>query len=276
MNLKINTEKSNIILSNLDLSNKKISQLVNVSEGAIERFLKKRDIKKGKRKLPLNESFFENINSHDKCYILGLIYADGWNNISGNRWGIQLTKDDEYILYEISKILDYGGSIKTLKPSCENGKSRSRLELCSKKMCSDLLNLGVVQNKSLVLDFYEENLPLNFINDFFRGVFDGDGSLYISPKLTHFSVKITSSTIFCKSCQKFLEKHINYKPSLKIYKQNPRSCDLIISGRNNVLNFLNWIYNSKSNLRLSRKYNKFLSIPNGPKRNPNNFQSGTK
>jgi hypothetical protein len=267
MNLKINKEKADIILANLDITNKKISKLVGVSEVCIERFLKRNNIIKGRRTITLDESFFEDINSNDKCYILGLIYADGWNNISGNRWGIQLTKSDEYILYDISKLLSYGGTIKNLKPSCENGKLRSRIELCSKKMCNDLLNLGVYQNKSLILDFNENLIPKQFINDFFRGVIDGDGHIYISPNYSHFSVTITSSTIFCKSCQKFFEKELNYKPSIRLYRNNNLSADLRFSGRNNVLKFLRWIYDTKSELKLNRKYDKFLSIPNSPNRN---------
>lgn len=261
MNIKITPEKEAYILNNLNLPNKILANSIGVNEITVEKFLKKKGIKKGRRILNVNESFFEKINSSKKAYILGLIYSDGWNNISGNRWGIQLNKEDEYILKEISEAIEYSGSIKTLKPSCENGGYRSRLEICSKKMCNDLLKLGVFQRKSLILDFDEKILHDSFVADFFRGIFDGDGTIYIG-KNSQYEVKITSSIKFCEKTQSFFEKFINYKPKIYKYKKNELSADLRFKGRNNVLKFLNWIYAQKSNLFLKRKFVKYQSILN--------------
>jgi hypothetical protein len=259
MNIKITPDKESLIFSNLNFSNKKIANMVGVCEHTIETFLRKKGIIKGRRTLSVDESFFETIDSPSKAYILGLIYADGWNNIAGNRWGIQLTCSDEHILNSISKEINYSGTIKKLKPSCPNGKERSRLEVCSKKMCSDLLKLGVPQNKSLILDFNKKNIADPFLKDFFRGVFDGDGTIYIGKK-NQFEVKITSSTIFCLKAQSFFQDIFDYVPKIRIYKTNEKSADLKFKGRIKCKLFLDWIYQGDPILKLNRKFEKFKTI----------------
>lgn len=259
MNIKITPDKESLILSSLSLSNKKIANIIGVCEHTIETFLRKKGITKGRRVLSVDESFFESVDSPSKAYILGLIYADGWNNISGNRWGIQLTRSDEYLLNLISNEIGYSGTIKKLKPSCQNGKERSRLEICSKKMCADLLKLGVLQNKSLILDFNKKNILAEFLKDFFRGVFDGDGTIYIGKK-NQFEVKITSSTIFCLSSQSFFKDVFNYLPKIRVYKKNSKSADLKFKGRIKCKLFLDWIYQGDPILKLNRKFEKFKTI----------------
>jgi hypothetical protein len=118
MNIKITPEKELFILNNLKISNKILAEKVGVNEVTIEKFLRKRGLKKGRRLINVDESFFEKIDSHQKAYVLGLIYADGWNNVSGNKWGIQLTEGDGYLLEKIASLIKYEGSIKILIPNC--------------------------------------------------------------------------------------------------------------------------------------------------------------
>lgn len=48
-------------------------------------------------------------------------------------------------------------------------------------MFGDLSKHGCVPNKSLILKF-PTTLPNELVNDFIRGYFDGDGSVYINNK----------------------------------------------------------------------------------------------
>jgi hypothetical protein len=259
MNIKITPEKEAFILNNLNLSNKILAQKVEVCEGTIEEFLRKRNIKKGRRTWNINENFFEKVDSKEKAYILGLIYSDGWNNVANNYWGISLTESDGYILEDIAKIIGYNGPIKSVKPSCKNGRFRKRLEVCSKKMCSDLLNLGVKQAKSLILDFDDSIIKKEFLSDFFRGFLDGDGNIQIQKGNKH-QVRFTSSSIFCKKVKAFFEKEFELFPSLFVYKANPLSSDLRFTGLSNIIKLLNWIYQDKGKLFLTRKFEKFKII----------------
>ena len=48
----------------------------------------------------------------------------------------------------------------------------------SQKTVEDLKKLGCVENKSLILTFpTEQQVPKEFVYDFIRGYFDGDGSI---------------------------------------------------------------------------------------------------
>ena len=62
------------------------------------------------RKYSLNEDYFENINSNNKAYILGFIYADG--SIYGNYLSIRVSAKDVEILNYIKFELGYGGNIR--------------------------------------------------------------------------------------------------------------------------------------------------------------------
>lgn len=60
-----------------------------------------------KRKYIINDNFFENINSEEKAYILGFIYADG--NLHKNEFAIslELAKKDSKTLNKIKNLFEY-------------------------------------------------------------------------------------------------------------------------------------------------------------------------
>ena len=51
-----------------------------------------------KRKYPINENFFDKIDAEEKAYILGLLYADGYNNTDRNSVNLGLKETDREIL----------------------------------------------------------------------------------------------------------------------------------------------------------------------------------
>ena len=63
------------------------------------------------RKYNINEHYFDNIDTPNKAYILGLLYADGYNNTSINAIRLSLQEDDKQILEDISKELDYNAPL---------------------------------------------------------------------------------------------------------------------------------------------------------------------
>ena len=50
------------------------------------------------RRYNLDEEYFDNINSQNKAYILGFLYADGSNNPKKHTVSISLQEEDRYIL----------------------------------------------------------------------------------------------------------------------------------------------------------------------------------
>lgn len=67
----------------------------------------------GKRKYILNQNFFDDIDTEEKAYWLGFLYADGYNNEKRKEVKIRLAiKDEEHLLklrdtLYIKKIVHY-------------------------------------------------------------------------------------------------------------------------------------------------------------------------
>lgn len=146
----------------------------------------------------LNESYFDEIDTPNKAYILGFLYADGYNNRINNSIVLSLSKEDREILEKISKEV---GSNKPLFESDyvnkNDGTERHMLILtmASKHMCEALEKWGLTQNKTFTItfpDFLREDLIPHFV----RGYFDGDGcACSITDKgRSRFQITLMSST----------------------------------------------------------------------------------
>jgi len=165
----------------LGLSYNLLSVKYNVCTWSIGNVLSKNNIKSRIRKHKCNEDYFEKIDSKEKAYWLGLLYADGYvrkrkqfngKHKQGGIVGISLKNGDEYLLEQL--IIDLESTYKLTKQIKDNFLSY-RLEVNSVKMVDDLITLGCVPNKSLKLS--PPKLDEKFIPHFIRGYFDGDGSI---------------------------------------------------------------------------------------------------
>jgi len=170
----------------LGLSYNLLSEKYNICTWSIWNVLKKNNIKSRIRKHSCNEDYFEKIDSNEKAYWLGLLFADGYvrkrkqfngKHKQGGIVGISLKNGDEYLLEKL--IIDLGSTYKLTKQIKDEFLSY-KLEVNSSKMVDDLIDLGCVPNKSLKL--LPPILTDEFISHFIRGYFDGDGSVYISDE----------------------------------------------------------------------------------------------
>jgi hypothetical protein len=133
-----------------------------------------------KRQYTLNENFFETINTAEKAYWLGFIFADGY--ITKRKQGQDVLG---IRLGELEPLELFSKSIGTNKPvriyishSGYNVDKAYYLQtIISTKLVADLERYGCIQRKSLVLQFpkISQRLEPHFI----RGYFDGDGSVFI-------------------------------------------------------------------------------------------------
>lgn len=214
-----------------------------------------------------DEKFFEKIDSEEKAYILGLIMTDGYIIKDYIGIGIQLTKEDGYILDNIAAII--GAKHGTIKIKCDkkrknmpNAKDMVRLTVHSRKISEDIKKLGVVRKKSKIIR-YNGCVPDKYMSSFFRGLIDGDGTVGINSKNGNIWCQI------CSSSKKFIEDlskvDIGYKTSINKnftnYKgKKSRMYTLRIGGGNEEsIRFLKWIYHNKGEFYLRRKYAKVQS-----------------
>lgn len=120
-----------------------------------------------------NENYFEKIDTQDKAYWLGFLYADGSIDKKGYSVTLGLQTRDKYIIEQ------FVGSLEHKNPKYHERKGNINsfsICLCSKKLANDLMKLGCVNNKSLILNSLPI-LPDSMDRHFIRGYFDGDGSV---------------------------------------------------------------------------------------------------
>lgn len=219
------------------------------------------------KKYAIDESYFDVIDTQDKAYILGLLYSDGNVCLKKSCFNLSLQESDRDILNEINKCL------KTNKPLLftdqSNRKSEKNYQYCNMltlqinnmHMIRKLIGYGVLENKSLLLEFpywMKEELYPHFI----RGYFDGDGS-FCSRIAGGYGrrdlITFTSTETFCKALRTVL-KYVVGIPGGNIYDascHNGITKVLSISGYYQTKVLLDWIY-SDANLYLKRKHDLYL------------------
>ena len=202
-----------------------------------------------------NINYFNVINSHEKAYFLGFIYADGSisSNINTNNktFNFTLQLQDKYILDKLHNNMN-------LKTKIIIHKNSAKLHVYNQELYNDLINLGIKEDKSHK-DFLFPNIDEKYIPSFILGYFDGDGCISLKSN-NNASVSITcNSEIFLLNMKKYLDKE-NIKCYIrKIKKIKNYLYVLYVSGKENHIKFKNYIYKD-SNIFLIRKHNKFLTL----------------
>lgn len=121
----------------------------------------------------LRHDFFEIIDSEEKAYWLGFLYADGYVNEKNGAIVMDLAQKDEDQIKRFCQAL--GANEDKIRHRIHKCGSKScSVKISSRQMCNDVVNLGCGQNKSLTVRFpmfIEKKLRLPF----FSGYYDGDG-----------------------------------------------------------------------------------------------------
>lgn len=255
-------EKENIISKYLNgLNTVLIGKMYNANNNTIGRYLKKWGIKiKDKyqcnRTRKFNQNYFDTIDTEEKAYFLGLLYADGCvqTNIRNT---VKLCIDDEFLINKFKEALNYDGVIKK-RWYKKSTRFLYDIQLHSNEFCQSLINKGCIPNKSLLLDFPNENqVSKEFMSHFIRGYFDGDGCFYIYPNNTIYNTILLGSSIFIDKIQRYLLdigiKGSSNKPTASkhlLTKELRYSMKATIS-------FYKYIYKDAT-IYMQRKYNKIL------------------
>jgi len=209
-----------------------------------------------KRKYKINDEFFNSF-SKENAYILGYILTDG--NISKRNGEVKIGSVDKEILEKIAQKLENTYPIKGYLPK-NRTKIQYTLYLSSRKIYNKLIQLGLKPNKSKIVRMLK--IPKKYFFHFLRGVIDGDGSVYTqqdkykNKTYTFLRVSIVSASIpFLKS----LQKEINELSGLRLKNLTKnRTAFLVKYSTKESLKLLKLVYKDSINLRLERKYNKYM------------------
>lgn len=248
----------------------KIAEMYRINHKLVGRVLDDLGIKRvhnGVRKYQLNETYFDNLDSDNKAYILGLLYADGYNDPHKATIRLQLQCEDVHILESIRKEFESARPLKFIKCSdhvASNGfvsKDMYSFECYSSHMCKRLSDIGMVNCKSLVQKY--PDIQSCFDRSFIRGYFDGDGSFCHSYVTTQNrfqdQITITSTNDFCTRALEIIRNNISIGGAIYDAScMNGVTKVISISGRNQCKLFLDWLYDGNPSLYLKRKYKKYL------------------
>lgn len=195
-------------------------------------------------------SFFDEIDTEQKAYILGFFAADGCNT-NTNKFEIAVI--DKNILYKIRDAMGYDGPISERQP--KNPRCQIIYKLCmhSKQICKRMTELGCPKKKTFKTTMPQ--LQENLINHYVRGLSDGDGSIYQSNGYWQFTLAGTHSLLI--SIQAILAKD---NITSFIYEHG-NIYILRVARQDDLARFGQWLYKD-STIYLKRKYDRFRCIIN--------------
>jgi intein-encoded DNA endonuclease-like protein len=240
------------IITEYSINNKsstEIGKMLGISRVTVLRILKKHSIPIRRRtnKCVFNDDFFSTIDTEQKAYWLGFITADGNVHRDESTLQINLSAVDEGHLAKLAMI--FRREVKSIKHS----KTPMRyFSIYSKRLCGDLIQLGVLPNKtdedqSAIFN----NVPNHLKRHFIRGLFDGDGSIAQSNKYKkHFTFAVIGEHRLMSEVANFICEKTGIRTP-KIATEH-RCSRIRWSGLYQCLAILEWLYDG-SEIFLARK-----------------------
>lgn len=209
---------------------------------------------------------FDVIDTEEKAYWLGFLYADGCIMKIDNNYKLSLaiSSNDIKHLEKFKEFLNTNAPIHIYKSSGFCSKY-CRIQLTDKHLCEQLIRKGIYIRKTEILTFpyfLEESLIKHFI----RGYVDGDGCItyHINKNTSRmvFALKICSTKEMLIGIHNYLPRKNKKDIALeKRVKNNINNYSVSYGGNNQVNNMLNYLYGN-ANIYLDRKYERYLLLKN--------------
>lgn len=245
------------------LSYSKIRNKYNISRGTWDYYIRyKLGLSCDRRKHKANDLFFHKIDTEEKAYLLGFLYADGYLASDG-RIGCRLNIDDIEIIKLLQKHIAQQSPIEYTNNQNFKRKQQVSIRWKSSQMYKDLQNLGFCIDKTHENSNIFKYIPINLKNHFIRGYCDGDGSIrfekHKTKKYYRCSVSFVNGSnqilndinnwfIENYKCSGVLKKHKNY------YRLSyEKASDAFIISKH--------LYEN-ANIFLKRKYNNAINMIN--------------
>lgn len=182
----------------------KISKELKVSRAWFSKFLQEQgyDTNPKKFKHTFNRRYFKDIDTEEKLYWLGFLFADGCileSKKNGKKKGMvmEVTVADVDVEH-LYKLCDSIGASRDMVKSKtvklgDKEYVAQRLTLCSTEMCRDLISHGIYPRKTRSCSIPKHALYSINLHHFIRGFFDGDGHI-IDNKTHNYGLAISSAS----------------------------------------------------------------------------------
>lgn len=218
--------------------------------------------------------FFKRMN-HDVAYVLGFTLADGCiyidNKVRYDKNGNRSSKAGKYSIAWSSidrEVLEYIKScFKTDQPLNERKKwyyrkyehlydAKPAWVLCihSKEIVFDIMSLGITPKKSKTCVF-DLGIPDEYMPDYIRGYFDGDGSIgeyeVKNKEATNLRSCFASGSRLClEQLGQYLKDTLHIIPKIR---QNQRGCYYLNYGIKETVALCRFMYKDIQSFTISRK-----------------------
>ncbi len=194
----------------------------------------------------VNERFFQTIDSYEKAQLLGFIYADGCVVSTRAALSVSIANEDHEYLEYMKRAMGYSGPVRVHPSRRSNEQAISNLLICSKTFCTDLINLGCIPRKSLVLHFPTlAQVPAQWLRAFMLGYFEGDGSLSGSRHkrgkvpYTDYVFTICGTEQFCYAYRDVLLREVGIRSSVVPHVNIHM---LRLNGNLQIKRVMDWLY----------------------------------
>lgn len=148
-----------------------------------------RDNSNAARRHSINTRFFNTIDTEDKAYWLGFLAADG--NVCGNLVQIDLAVSDKAHLEKFKEALSSSHPVKERVVEYK----QARFAVSNRELATDLIRQGITPRKSTTAHAWVGTPELQ--RHYWRGVVDGDGSIYRSSG--KWNIALNGSKSMCES-----------------------------------------------------------------------------
>jgi intein-encoded DNA endonuclease-like protein len=242
----------------------RLSKKYRASQNTIRKIFKENNVAFKRRDITCRKTnadftFFKNIDTPEKAYWLGFIYADGHCN--KRLLSIRLAAKDIGHLEKFKSALKSDHKITEFSEYkhgfCYEGQKTCLFDVGSKEISSDLKALGISGDKTTYSRVPQ--IPELLYPHFIRGYFDGDGCITYKTGKTA-KVEIASNRYVLQDISDIIYKQTGILFKLVPRKESKICWTIKITHRQTIREFMEWLYKDKEISYLDRKYEKFLQF----------------
>lgn len=220
------------------------------------------------RKHSLNDGYFDKIDSQEKAYWLGFIWADGSisrtaKRASGpNRLRVTQKWQERAHLETFRDIL--GSDYELVRVPHAGGHDTSQLDVNCRPLCQALEKLGYGPK---TIRIHVPSIDQSLLRHFMRGYFDGDGGLSLyQQKVRRWTVNkqewsITGNAVLMAEMRDILSRDAGTTPTvqLKPYKRSPGTKSLRYGKKDDIRLLYGYLY-EYATVYLNSKHEKFVEF----------------
>lgn len=238
-----------------------ISKGLGISKSAVNRRLRILgiNIPNYHNALKFDNTVFDTIDSEEKAYWLGFLYADGYVSSDKNIIAVTLKADDWNHLEKLKVFFRAFSHKVVYGTTILNGKQYSNcsLQVCDKHLKERLVSLGCTPRKSLTLKFPDISIftKSSLVYSFIRGYVDGDGCLTFS-KSGRLELNILGTEEFLSGIQRIFPNR--FKSIHHIKRTKSDICKISVTGNN--ADYVSTILYQNASIYLQRKFDRFAVL----------------